>query len=63
MIITTHRNALLICNYGNACSKEEILIREQYYLDEIKPEYNINLKAGSNLGRTYSEEVRQNELC
>ena len=28
-------------------------------MDEIKPEYNINLKAGSNLGRTYSEEVRQ----
>ena len=36
-----------------------LLEREQYYLDEIKPEYNINLKAGSNLGRTYSEEVRK----
>ena len=36
-----------------------LLDREQYYLDEIKPEYNINLKAGSNLGRTFSEEVRK----
>ena len=31
-----------------------LLEREQYYLDQIKPEYNINLKAGSNLGRTFS---------
>ena len=36
-----------------------LLEREQYYLDEIKPEYNINLKAGSNLGRTFSEEIRK----
>ena len=35
-----------------------LLEREQYYMDEIKPEYNINLKAGSNLGRKFSEEVR-----
>ena len=28
-----------------------LLEREQYYMDEIKPEYNINLKAGSNLVR------------
>ena len=36
-----------------------LLEREQYYMDEIKPEYNINLKAGSNLGRKFSEEVRK----
>jgi group I intron endonuclease len=36
-----------------------LLAREQYFLDKIKPEYNINLKAGSNLGRSYSEEVRK----
>jgi len=36
-----------------------LLEREQYYMDEIKPEYNINLKAGSNLGRSFSEEVRK----
>jgi len=35
-----------------------LLAREQYFLDKIKPEYNINFKAGSNLGRSYSEEVR-----
>ena len=37
----------------------QLLAREQYFLDKIKPEYNINLKAGSNLGRSYSEEVRK----
>ena len=36
-----------------------LLEREQYYMDEIKPEYNINLKAGSNFGRVFSEEVRK----
>ena len=39
--------------------KSLILAREQYYLDLIKPEYNLNKFAGSNLGRIYSEEVRQ----
>jgi len=34
-----------------------LLEREQYYMDEIKPEYNINLKAVSNLG--IKEEVRK----
>lgn len=36
-----------------------ILAREQYFLDLIKPEYNINKLAGSNQGRIYSEEVRK----
>jgi len=30
-------------------------------MNEIKPEYNINLKAVSNLG--ISEEVRKNKFC
>lgn len=37
----------------------QLLARELYFLDKIKPEYNINLKAGSNLGISYSEEVRK----
>lgn len=35
-----------------------LLEREQYYIDEIKPEYNINLKAGSNFGRVFSPRLR-----
>ena len=36
-----------------------LLNKEQYYINEIKPEYNINQEAGNNLGRVYSEEVRR----
>lgn len=32
--------------------------KEQKFIDEIKPDYNINQQAGYNLGRVYSEEVR-----
>lgn len=39
-------------------NKLKILSREQFYLDLLNPEYNINLIAGSNLGRVYSDEVR-----
>lgn len=31
---------------------------EQVYLDELKPEYNIRLTAGSNLGAKMSDETR-----
>ena len=34
------------------------LEKEQNFLDTIKPEYNLNKKAGSNLGRIYSNIVR-----
>ena len=36
-----------------------LLNKEQYFINEIKPEYNINQKAGNNLGRVYCEEVRR----
>lgn len=38
--------------------KVKILLSEQNFINSIKPEYNINLIAGSNLGRIYSDEVR-----
>lgn len=37
---------------------ENILEREQYYLDFLKPEYNILKIAGSSLGFKYSEETK-----
>lgn len=36
------------------CSNTEVLAREQFYLDNIKPEYNILKIAGSNLGYKHS---------
>jgi GIY-YIG catalytic domain len=38
--------------------KSIILTKEQYYINLIKPEYNINFTAGSNFGRVFSEEVK-----
>ena len=40
------------------CDKKETLIREQYYLDILIPEYNILKKAGSALGFKHSEEAK-----
>lgn len=38
------------------CTSENVLEREQYYLDLIKPEYNIVEKAGSTLGYKHTDE-------
>lgn len=40
-------------------SKDEILNKEQYYLDTLKPIYNICSKAGSPLGVKRSEEFKK----
>nr|YP_009364350.1 hypothetical protein [Ophiocordyceps sinensis]ARF03368.1 hypothetical protein [Ophiocordyceps sinensis]QDH07239.1 hypothetical protein [Ophiocordyceps sinensis] len=37
------------------CSPETAIIREQYYMDLLKPEYNILKTAGSFLGFKHSE--------
>lgn len=37
------------------CSPEDVLTREQFYLDNLKPEYNILKVAGSSLGYTHNE--------
>ena len=39
------------------CSKEKVLEREQYYMDLMKPEYNILQVAGSSSGFKHSEET------
>jgi len=38
------------------CNSEDLLKREQYYLDTLKPEYNVAKIAGSTLGYKHSEE-------
>ena len=39
------------------CDSEELLAREQFYLDNFKPEYNLLTTAGSSLGFKHSEET------
>lgn len=43
------------------CAIDNLLEREQYFLDTLKPHYNIALIAGSNLGIKRSKEVRLNK--
>lgn len=39
--------------------KNNLIAKEQYYLDSLKPEYNICKIAGSNLGLKLSEKTRK----
>jgi len=41
------------------CSPENRLIREQYYIDLYKPEYNLSLNVKGNLNRVVTEVTRQ----
>lgn len=40
------------------CDSSKTIIREQYYLDFLYPEYNILQMAGSSLGRVTSEQTK-----
>ena len=41
------------------CSPEKCIEREQYYIDQFKPEYNISLTAGAPMtDRSHSEETK-----
>jgi group I intron endonuclease len=42
------------------CDKGDCIEREQFYLDTLQPEYNLNPLANSRLGAKHSEETRQN---
>ena len=42
------------------CNKEDLIQREQYYIDLLKPKYNICPIAGSTLNRVLTEEHKQN---
>jgi group I intron endonuclease len=57
--------ALLKYSYSNFtleimeyCDKNSLISREQYYIDSLKPEYNICKIAGSSLGFKHSEETK-----
>lgn len=57
-------NSLLKNNYCNFnldileyCHKKNLIEREQFYLDLLKPQYNICKIAGSSKGYKHSEEV------
>jgi group I intron endonuclease len=61
---TSIHNALIKYGYSNFrleileyCNVKDAIVREQYYLDIFKPEYNILKIAGSSLGFKHSEKT------
>ncbi len=40
------------------CDPKDVIKREQYYLDLLKPEYNILKTAGSSFGRVHTAESK-----
>lgn len=41
------------------CDEKQLIEREQYYIDTLRPEYNILPFAGRTLGRRHTESARQ----
>ena len=41
------------------CDKLDLIKREQYYIDTLKPFYNICKIAGNSLGRVVTDETRE----
>lgn len=62
---TIIHNALLKYGFSNfslaileyLSNKQDLLKREQFYIETLKPEYNILAKAGSSLGYKHKEET------
>lgn len=64
-------NSMAICRalskYGHSnfrleileyCAKSDVISREQYYLDLLKPDYNLLPTAGSRMGQNHTEETK-----
>jgi len=51
-------DALLFGVIEHVSHVEDLLVREQYYIDMLNPQYNIARTAGSNLGMTVTPETK-----
>lgn len=49
----------LIFEVVETCNKENLIQREQYYIDTLNPEFNICKNAGNTLGRKFSDETKK----
>lgn len=41
------------------CSQSSLILREQFYISTLRPEYNILPRAGTTLGRIVTDEARK----
>jgi group I intron endonuclease len=67
---STISNALLKYGHSNFsldileyCDSYKLLIREQYYIDKLLPEYNICKTVGLTLGFKYSKITKKRKGC
>lgn len=51
----------LVFTVIETCFKERLIMQEQYYIDTLKPEFNICFIAGSTLGLKWKEEAKQRQ--
>ena len=58
LIISIYSHSSFSLEILEFCDPSELLIREQYYIDLLKPEYNILQIAGSSFGRLPNEETK-----
>ena len=68
--LNTHKNIHLQNSYNKygkdnfvmilieRCEKEDLPVREQYYIDSLNPDYNICTKVEGRWGLTHTEEVK-----
>lgn len=66
-----HRNMIIykaLLKYGYSefileileyCSLEELIVKEQFYMNKFSPEFNILKVAGSSLGFKHSEATKE----
>ena len=66
-----HKNPILQAHYNKygtddfefcvieECSQEMLINREQYYIDVLRPSFNVLLFAENSLGHKHSEETKQ----
>lgn len=50
--------SITILEYCDNCDKSDLLVREQYYFDKLKPQYNKLKIAGSSLKSKHKEETK-----
>lgn len=58
--ITTHGISTIVFEIIECCNLKKLLKREQYYINTMKPYYNICPVAGSSAGRkkeSYEQEI------
>lgn len=55
-----YSSSLFLFHVLEYCEKDELITREQFYIDLFSPEYNISPTAGNCLGVKASEETKKN---